>query len=55
MSDQKIINGYADGHFCPNEVISRKHAAVLLSRAKGAHLPEGKVRSVKDIPKEDIF
>ena len=56
MSNQKIINGYTDGNFRPNEVISRKHAAVLLSRAKGSNLPQAtKFVQFKDIPEKYVY
>ncbi|MBO0589274.1 MULTISPECIES: S-layer homology domain-containing protein [unclassified Sporosarcina] len=34
MRDKNIISGYENGAFKPNEVITRKHAAALVSRAK---------------------
>lgn len=34
MRDQNIISGYEDGTFRPSEVITRKHAAALVSRAQ---------------------
>lgn len=43
MAKQGIISGYEDGRFGPNETISRKHAAVLITRA------------VKDLPKGTTF
>lgn len=40
MAVQGIISGYEDGNFRPNEKITRKHAAALISRAKGSTLPQ---------------
>lgn len=40
MTKQGIISGYEDGTFRPNEAITRKHAAALVSRAKGNKLPQ---------------
>jgi len=34
MRDKNVISGYPNGTFKPNEPISRKHAAALVSRAK---------------------
>ena len=33
MRDSNIISGYENGEFRPTEVITRKHAAALVSRA----------------------
>ncbi|MEK4488008.1 S-layer homology domain-containing protein [Psychrobacillus sp. FSL H8-0484] len=43
MRDQEIISGYEDGTFHPSETISRKHAAVLITRA------------VKNLPTTNTF
>lgn len=46
MAGLKIISGYGDGTFRPNEVITRKHAAALVNRARGKTLPQA-VKFVK--------
>lgn len=54
MRDQKIVAGYEDGTFRPNEVISRKHAAVLISRAK--NLPTVKpFIAFKDVSEKNAY
>ena len=32
LTDNKIINGYSDGSFRPNQSLSREHAALILSK-----------------------
>lgn len=50
MRDQGIISGYEDGTFKAGEIISRKHAAALVSRAKGNELP----KTMKPVKFKDI-
>lgn len=40
MTELGIISGYEDRTFKPKETITRKHAAALVSRAKGNRLPQ---------------
>lgn len=50
MRDRSIISGYEDGTFKPNNTLTRKHAAALVSRAKGKELPKVKAAvTFKDI------
>lgn len=54
MRTQNIINGYEDGTFRPNETISRKHAAVLVSRA--IELPTTqKFVAFKDVSQKNAY
>lgn len=56
MRDKGIISGYEDGTFKPNESISRKHAAALISRAKGSSLPKPKQPYLfKDVSKANPY
>ncbi|WP_339213847.1 S-layer homology domain-containing protein [Solibacillus sp. FSL W8-0372] len=43
MADKGIISGYPDGTFKPNQTLSRKHAAALITR------------TVKTLPKTTVF
>ncbi|MCG3088276.1 S-layer homology domain-containing protein [Sporosarcina cyprini] len=53
MANKGIISGYPDGTFKPNQKISRKHVATLLSRA----FPEKPVRlyRAEDLNKSDPY
>jgi hypothetical protein len=54
MRDQHIISGYENGEFKPTEVITRKHAAALVSRA--TKLPETKpFVPFKDVSTKNAF
>lgn len=54
MVKDGIINGYEDGTFKPNQMISRQHAAVLVSRA--TNLKETvPYKAFKDIPTNHTY
>jgi len=54
MRDQNIISGYEDGTFHPAEVITRKHAAALISRVKD--LPAVKpFTAFKDVSEKNTY
>lgn len=52
MSSKGIIRGYQDGTFKPDEKITRKHAAALLSRA--LDLKAGNA-TIKDVSKDNSY
>jgi len=49
MAEQGIIGGYQDGTFRPGESISRKQAAVLISRAIPIMIKSNSWREMKDV------
>ncbi len=52
MSGEGIIYGYTDGYFRPDQKITKRHAAALVSRAKGNKLPKNvALMPFKDVPK----
>ncbi|WP_342581478.1 S-layer homology domain-containing protein [Ureibacillus sp. FSL W7-1570] len=54
MTQKGIINGYEDGTFKPNQMISRQHAAVLISRAVDLK-PIVPYKQYRDIPTTYIY
>lgn len=54
MRDQNIISGYENGEFRPNEVISRKHAAALVSRSKKLPVTKSFVK-FKDVSEKNAY
>lgn len=54
MSQKGIISGFEDGTFKPEQAITRKHAAALVSRAKDGSLPvQSKAYQFKDVSKSN--
>ena len=51
MRDRKLINGYPNGEFKPNERIARKHVAKLLTNALKLEAKTGNVIHYNDVPK----
>ena len=55
LTSNKIITGYSDGTFKPNDKLSRAHAAVIISRALDLNTSNVKNPSFKDIPANHIY
>ena len=54
MVNKGIITGYEDGTFKPNQMISRQHAAVLVSRATDLK-PTVPYQQYRDIPPTHVY
>lgn len=55
LTSNKIITGYSDGTFKPDNKLTRAHAAVIISRALGLNTSNVKNPSFKDIPANHIY
>ena len=55
LTSNKIVTGYSDGTFKPNNKLTRAHAAVIMSRALGLNTSNVKNPSFKDIPANHIY
>lgn len=55
LTSNKIITGYSDGTFRPDNKLTRAHAAVIISRALGLNTSNVKNPSFKDIPANHTY
>lgn len=55
LTSNKIITGYSDGTFKPDNKLTRAHAAVIISRALGLNTSNVKNPSFKDIPANHVY
>lgn len=49
------INGYSDGTFRPNRLITRAEAAKILARAIKLRIPPRTVSTFIDVPEANVF
>lgn len=52
---KEIITGYGDGAFRPNELVSKKHVAVMLTRALDLPMDNLKNPGYKDVPVTHLY
>lgn len=55
MAKKEVITGYLDGTFKPNELMTRKHAAALISRAFPTLPTEYEGISLTDVSKDNPY
>lgn len=49
LAEERVISGYSDGMFRPNQTITRQQTANMIARALGLEAPEGYTFQAKDI------
>ena len=55
LVEQGVITGYGDGTFRPNELVAKKHVAVMLVRALNLPMTDLKNPGYKDVPTTHLY